>query len=327
MTMIRIVRSALATAAVASALAVAGPSAAQSKADTAGDAAQLFDKGNALYKTGRWAEAEAQFQKAWDLRKSFDVAANLGDCELEIGQNREAAEHLAYAAREFPLSGKAAARERVQKRFAEARSRVGALRVQVSVQGAEVVVDGRRVGLAPLADELFVDPGPHTVEARLGDYETGRASVEVAQGASKEVAIALVKKGPPPLVATGPKKAIVIAGGAVTGVGIVMGSVLAVVSNGKATTAETTRSGLVVSNGSAACTGQGTPTSCSALQDAIRSKNAFGSAAAWSFIGAGTVGVATLIYALAAPKAAKAGVLVAPTVAAGGGGLTLAGAW
>jgi hypothetical protein len=325
---VRTARRTLTCAAFAGALAAAAPAAAQTKADSADQAAQLFDKGNVLYKQSRWAEAEVQFQKAWELRRSFDVAANLGDCELEIGQNVEAAEHLAFAVREFPLSGKAALRERLGQRFVEARSRVGALKVAVSAQGAEVLVDGRRVGMAPLEDEVFVEAGAHTVEARLGEEQAGRANVEVAKGASKEVMVTLVKKGAAPPPGWRPNRAVLITGGAVAGVGLVVGTALAIVSDKKAGTAETTRAGLVVSNGPTACTGQNVPAACSAVQDAIRGKNTFGSAAAWSFIGAGTVGAATLIYALVTPRVVKSGgVWMAPAVATGGGGLVLAGTW
>ena len=112
------------------------------------------------------------------------MAANLGDCEMQIGQYREAAEHFTRCV-SSSLSSKPSLKERLQQRFAQARARVGALKVKVSVPGAEVTVDGRAVGIAPLADEVFVEPGAHTVTARLGEYETGRASVQVAQGASR----------------------------------------------------------------------------------------------------------------------------------------------
>src|SRR3954468_17757613 len=127
----------LCTPLVISLMCTAGSSAAQPKSGGARGAedmaGELFDKGDVLYEHARWAEAEVQFQKAWDLRPSFDVAANLGDCELQIGQAREAAEHLAYAVKQFPLSGKAAVQKRLAARFAEARKLVGGLKIEVSV--------------------------------------------------------------------------------------------------------------------------------------------------------------------------------------------------
>jgi hypothetical protein len=36
-----------------------------------------------------------------------------------------------------------------------------------AMASAEVLVDGKAVGTAPLASEVFVEPGAHTIEARL----------------------------------------------------------------------------------------------------------------------------------------------------------------
>jgi hypothetical protein len=249
-----------------SALFITGSSAAQPKPGAATPtgvealAGELFDKGNVFYKQSRWAEAEVQFQKAWDVRRGFDIAANLGDCELQIGQVREAAEHLAYAIREFPLSGKTALRERLQKRFAEAREQVGILKVSADAEGAELVIDGLVVGRSPLSSEVFVDPGVHAVEARLTGYEEARASLEVPKGSSKEVRLVLEKKiapPPPPLPSStigapiappppgGPSKPILISGGATAGVGVVAGVIFTVLANGKAKSARDATQSLV----------------------------------------------------------------------------------
>jgi hypothetical protein len=318
-------------AVLAGLLTYAQPALAQTQAGATDQARELFEQGAALYKQSRWVEAEAQFQKAWDLRRSFDVAANLGDCEIEVGQFREAAEHLAYAVREFPLSSKPSLKDRLQQRFAQARARVGALKVKVSVPGAEVAVDDRAVGIAPLADEVFVEPGAHTVTARLGEYETGRASVQVAQGASQEVTVALVKSVVPPGGGNagpgGASKPLIFTGAALTGAGVIVGAVFAGVSNAKASDVTSMHAAIVKIGPSAAC-GATPSASCQALQSAIRDQATFGNAAAWSFVAAGAVGASTLIYALAAPRTAKtSGMRVAPLVAADGGGLVLRGQW
>jgi tetratricopeptide (TPR) repeat protein len=157
-------------------------------------ARDLFENGTALYKQSRWADAEAAFQKAWDLHRSFDLAANLGDCELRVGQNREAAEHLAYALRELPLSTNPTRRERIQQLLAQARALVGALRVRVNVPGADISVDGRAAGVSPLADEVFIDPGPHIVEARLQGYVSVERALDVQAGQAVDVALELAVK-------------------------------------------------------------------------------------------------------------------------------------
>src|SRR5690242_11913564 len=78
------------------AFAAEPPPPAPDTAAPAGDedeATKLYKQGHDLYEQGKPAEAEKAYQAAWDLRQSFDVAANLGNVELVIGQTRDAAEH------------------------------------------------------------------------------------------------------------------------------------------------------------------------------------------------------------------------------------------
>lgn len=319
-------RHGIAAAALVGAIASASPTFAQPSADQTSQATQFFDKGTSLYKQSRWTEAEVQFQKAWDLRRSFDVAANLGDCELEIGQHREAAEHLAFAMREFPLTGKPALRNRLAQRLAVARAQVGTFEIRVSEPGAQVSIDGRSVGLAPINEEVFVDPGTHTVEAKLGDYETGRATVEVVKGASKRVVIALVKRvdqrsgG-----AEGPNKAVIIGGAAVTGVALLTGAVLAIVATGKGSDADSKLEELRQAGGGC----KANASACQTIDSDLATRDKLSNASMGVFIGAGAVGAATLAYALFAPRgrAATSGLRIVPTVGVGQGGVVMTGAW
>jgi hypothetical protein len=307
-----------------------GPSdtASPSAPDAAGE---LFDKGNAFYHQSRWAEAEVQFQKAWNLKQSFDVAANLGDCELQVGQNREATEHLAFAVRAFPVSGKPAVLDRLRQRFAEARALTGALRIQLAVKGAEITVDGRAVGVAPLADEVFVDPGARVVEARLEGYDVGRASVTATKGATQGVTLTLARKGADPIVAptTGPRLPIILGGAALGLVALGAGIGFTVAANGKSTDADALVAKLPSSS---SCTG--TPVTafaadCKTLKSTLSAQSTMRNAAVLSFAASGVFAVVTAglgVWKLKSP--ANAGVLqVAPVVGAREGGVILGGTW
>jgi hypothetical protein len=328
-------------AALCATLAITAPARAQAPTGaTAPEAANaqaddLTHRGVDFIKKHQWAEAEALLRQAWGLRHAYDIAGNLGLAEAGLGRWREASEHLAFALETFPANGKAAHRELLREKLAKVREELGALTIVVGTAGAEVLVDGQRVGTAPLSGAVFVEAGAHSVEARLPGYVTARQGVEAVRGGALAVTLAMVAMGPqvrevPPVMVPdkGRRTSVLIAGGVTGGAALVMGAAFAVVSNARASDAVAKRDALAKSNGAAACTGASVPTACSAVPDAIRGKNAFGTAAAWSFIGAGTVGAATLIYALAAPKAAKTGrVLLAPTVTAKGGGLVIGGAW
>jgi hypothetical protein len=80
--------------------------------------------------------------------------------------------------------------------------------------------------------------------------------------------------------------------------------------------------------GPAAACGSTPSSACQALQGALQDRATFGNASVGSFIAGGTIGAATLIYALATPRGVpKGGVRLAPMFARAGGGAALQGAW
>src|SRR6185503_10534547 len=119
---------------------------------------------------GRLEDAYRAYKAGYDLKKGYDLAGNLGNVELALGRPRDAAEHLSFCLKNFPATGTAKQLEFIRSRLAEARQKVGALSIQVSEGGAEVLVDGRSIGRSPLADEVFVDPGSRRIEARLNGH-------------------------------------------------------------------------------------------------------------------------------------------------------------
>ena len=74
--------------------------------------------------------------------------------------------------------------------------RTGTLSVDSSPQGAEVFVDGGRVGRTPV--RLALDEGAHDVELRLAGYEPYRARVQVRAGQTTRLSprlVAIVRTG------------------------------------------------------------------------------------------------------------------------------------
>ncbi|WP_441291965.1 PEGA domain-containing protein [Sorangium sp. KYC3313] len=131
-----------------------------------------------------------------EARPTFDVAYNVGSAAYQQGKHALAAEHLSFALRHWPLlSAVAHLKPTAQQRLAMSRAQVGALAVTVSAPLAEVRVDGKPAGKAPLAGEIFVEPGEHTIEARLDGYAPAQKTVRVAKGetAAVTLAMALVK--------------------------------------------------------------------------------------------------------------------------------------
>jgi hypothetical protein len=280
---------------------------------------QLFDQGNKLYDTGKLAEAEAVYIEAWKLKKSFDVAGNLGNLEADLKKWRPAAEFLSFAIREFPAGGKPGLRDELLKRLGEVRKQVGTLRITVSRPGAEVLVDGTPVGLAPLTDDVYVVAGTHLIEVRIEGASPAQAQVSCAQGQVQEVPIN-VGGG------RGGNRNVIIAGGVVFGLAAIAGGVFTGLWASKGSSASSLY-GMVPKNAGCPSGGTSTTGTCSDLVSALNSQATFGSVAIGAFATAGAVGIATLIYGVAGSRGQRTGFVVAPMVTAQSGSLLFKGSF
>ncbi|MDI3285360.1 PEGA domain-containing protein [Polyangium sp. 15x6] len=305
------------------ALLVAGASPAY--ADDAARAAELFETGNKLFDEQKWAEAEASYQAAWDLRKSFDLAGNLGDVEMTLGQHRDAAEHLSYALEEFPAGGKPEVREALQKRLEEAKKHVGTVTIGTNIGGAKIYVDGRFVGQAPLAKAVFVDPGKRVIEAKLPGHDDVLKTVDVEKAQSQEVSLVLAPKigGTP-----GGKSVALIAVGAGLGViGIGTGIGLIVAGESELTAARALRDSIPEAVCNTAHPQHGMYTAqCSELKNKLGKTDTLHNVGVGVAIAGGVIAAGTVVYALwPKKKSPTTGLDVLPIVAPTFAGLSASG--
>lgn len=189
----------LAGACLCPAVALAGDAPASEKERTE-KAAEYYKQANRLYDEGQLEAAEGLYQKAWALQKTYGIASNLGALALDLNRPVVAAEMLSYALQKFPAKGKPETREALEARLEKAKKLVCAVRVKVEA-GAEVFLDGRSVGVAPLAGEVFVAAGSHTFEAKMRDRKDGKSVLIAVAGSASEVGLALAAapqpKAPP----------------------------------------------------------------------------------------------------------------------------------
>jgi tetratricopeptide (TPR) repeat protein len=190
----------LVLAVLASAVTPASASApAQPPADTSAltdEARELYRKGMERYQARQYAQAQASFLAAFALMKHWSIAAALGDCELKLGRFRDAAEHLSFALRQMPADPSARQRADVALALEEARKHVAVIQVDVDLPGAEVLVNGTIVGKAPVDQDLFVEPGTITVEARYAGHEPARVHLDVRAAGVTPVSLRLAKTMP-----------------------------------------------------------------------------------------------------------------------------------
>ncbi|WP_148314232.1 hypothetical protein [Sorangium cellulosum] len=126
----------------------------------------------------------------WQVGPSERAACNVGQLSLRIGDMPRAAEFLTICLERAPAPAAPGERERHQSRaldLARAKQAVGALTFAVP-PGAELSIDDRPVGRAPLGREVFVAPGSHRVRVALGSAAT-EAIVEARAGEARQVVV------------------------------------------------------------------------------------------------------------------------------------------
>jgi len=153
-------------------------------------ARRLHLEGDALYEKGKIADAHAAYVAAWSLKKHYQIAGSLGDCEMRLGKYRDAAEHLAYFLRGYPKDQPVELRERARGMLEEAKRHIAALTIDVGEAGVDILVDGKLVGQSPLEGPVFVEPGSRLIEARRGT-ESGWKTIDARAGQAADVVLVL----------------------------------------------------------------------------------------------------------------------------------------
>lgn len=258
------------------------------------DARRHFDRGKALFAEEKYEEARGEYAEAWKLRRAADIACNLGNVELMLGKARDAAEHLLYCSKHFPISGTPEQRKKLDARFAEARAKVGMIRVVTALGGVEIVVDGRSVGRSPLEEGVFVEPGAHTVKGKLSGYKSAQQDVEAKAGEDVEVSMSLEREV---VIVKVPEKsepmalwpALVAGGVGVVGIGAGVGLMLA--SNSRYDDSVALREKLTAQDGTTACLELANKADCDAMSSAEASARTFRTLSIVGYV-AGGIGMA-----------------------------------
>jgi len=315
---------------------------AQPASDSAAtEADSFFQKGNAHYEKKEWAAAEADYERALALKRTHDIASNLGYSEMRLSKYVEAAEHLSLAAKLWPPTVKDDDRRKgLLERLATVKKEVVTLTIEVNQAGAQVSVNGTPAGSTPLQTEAFAAPGEVVVRAVLSGFRDATQELQGQKGTEKKVLLSLqalpivaptasVTTGPtatstatsPP---TGPRNELVIGGGVLAGAALIAGVGLLVGSETKRSDA----AAQVKAHGPKPCSVPGAVGECKENLDTLRARDALGNAGIGVLIGAGIVGAATLGYWVFARRQPTAGgVQVVPVAGLNAGGFVVRGNW
>jgi hypothetical protein len=154
--------------------------------DAKAEAGERFQHGVALYQAGNLNSALAEFERAYELMPHPTVLYNIGLTYADLDRPVEATkalEELALAP--GSLSGDRLAR--AKDTLEAQRVKTGTLDVTVTVEGAQIEIDGVIVGVAPLKAPLHLTTGLHVVGAIAPGHAPNRKSLSIASRAASSI--------------------------------------------------------------------------------------------------------------------------------------------
>ncbi len=298
---------------------------------------RLLDDAKKSFKAGQYEKARELYSAAYKQKADNATLLLLAQAESKSSRSRDAAEHLELYLREAKMAS-ADDRQTAQKLFEEVTAKLATWYVKVSVDGADVYLDGKLVGKSPLAAPLFVEPNTHEVEAKKEGYLPEKDMLVAAPNTESETTLGMkpapveitpkpivpeekpLPKPPPPSPAW--RTYGIIGGGALTVLGLGLGIGLTVSSGGKGDEADAQLADLrkTTPNTYTVCgPTQFTPNQvgCAKLADTLSSQDARANGAIVGFViaGIGAVGTVGLILLPKLPVGRKLmGMKIAPVI-------------
>lgn len=152
-----------------------------------------------FYDARNFSAAREEFLIAYQLVPSHRLLYNLGVVSMALGDSANAYDYFERCLRDGGDSVPAARRAEIQAQLFDLVSHVATLTIRVDVNGAQLTVDGREIGVAPLTQPVRLNAGTHEVVARsLGRWS--RRQVVVSGGESAVVGFELSPPKRKPLV-------------------------------------------------------------------------------------------------------------------------------
>ncbi|MGK4005500.1 PEGA domain-containing protein [Sorangium sp. So ce1036] len=143
-------------------------------------AAEHYRRGLAFYDRRDWSMALAEYLAARQIYASWAATSGAALCLSNLGRHDEALEMFEALQRDFGDRLPAAAKDAAQRKLDELRQLVGILEVDAAEPGAQIVIDGRHRGEAPLRAPLRLTSGSHWVRVFKEGFAPFEQRVEIA---------------------------------------------------------------------------------------------------------------------------------------------------
>lgn len=169
------------------------------------DARQHFADGLKLYKDGDFDAALVQFERAYAIKPNFKVLYNIAQTYFQLREYVEARDNMARYLREGGTAIEPDRQAAASKDLADLEKRIAKVTVKVNVEGATVLVDGKKVGVTPLSEPISVSEGQRTVSIETEKRGARQRLIRVAGGEQQTLTIDF--EALPPANAVGPLNA------------------------------------------------------------------------------------------------------------------------
>ena len=329
-------RPALALVLAAMCALATAPAAAQAPAgggDREAQRTQLYKEAVDLANAGRWADAAEKLQAVLAIRSSPKVRFTFGQAEEHVGKLATAYDAYAQALADAEAAAETDVADTAGRALRALGPRVPVVRVKVTGVGASSATATIDEHAAKLGEPVRVDPGDHVVQVTAPGARAAQSNVTVAEGQRVEVPVELVAEDfntapaespapaaaeaepePAPAAPSGPfpwrTVGLVAAGVGVVGMGV--GTYFGIDAISKNSTSNQTGC-----NGNV-CT--------QSAYDTREDAKSAATASTIAFVVGGVLAAGGITLWLLGPKG-DAAAQVTPVALAGGGGLTVTGAW
>lgn len=184
----------------AAAICLTSPAWAEPSADDIAEARTRYKKGLDLYQEGAFDAALIELQKAYDKAPTYKILYNIALVNNQLNDYAGALRNFRRYLEEGGKKLDAKRRAEVEREIKKLEGRVATIALEVTPDGADVLVDDLVIGQAPLSDPLVVNAGKRKIGAAKPGYFPMARVVVVGGGDEKQLTLNLrdTSSGPPP---------------------------------------------------------------------------------------------------------------------------------
>lgn len=174
------------------------------------NADRYFKSGVALFKEGKFAEALAEFQRAYEIAPHPTVLYNIAGCHRELSHYAEAVKYYERFLTEGKGKVPASRLTTAQTELDGILARIARVTVTIAPEdGATLLLDGQPLGTL-LEMPLILPPGEHKFTARSAGHADAERTLRLASGDEVSIELAMPELPPEVVVAPVPSERLVV---------------------------------------------------------------------------------------------------------------------